>query len=145
MKSLALREFIQDSFIPPRHTGETPDTARSAGRPRIAFIDLAKGICILLVVLYHLDGQIFGIPNFSALRMPLYFALSGLFFKPGGDITAFTVKKTNNILIPFLFWVLLGYALQFLYHAIEQHEIYPPGKLVEGFTTRIIPPNYTLW
>ena len=54
-------------------------------KKRIQWIDLAKGFCILLVVLQHaselthvdypLSVQAFG------FRMPLYFILSGLFFK----------------------------------------------------------------
>lgn len=60
---------------------------------RIEFIDLAKGICIILVVMYHcgLGGLI---PGDKLLRMPLYFVLSGLFFKDYGK--ASLVKKRTN-------------------------------------------------
>ncbi|MBQ0016785.1 MAG: hypothetical protein KBT04_07370 [Bacteroidales bacterium] len=52
---------------------------------RIDFIDLAKGVCILLVVLnhaqflpYHLSLNLSN--ACSAFRIPFYFFLSGLFF-----------------------------------------------------------------
>lgn len=72
-------------------------------KKRIEFIDLAKGICILLVVLLHVDNN-FGeaIKIMSIFRMPLYFVLSGMFFKTYESFYNFTKKKTNKLLIPFL-------------------------------------------
>ena len=77
-------------------------------KKRIQWIDLAKGFCILLVVLQHaselthvdypLSVQAFG------FRMPLYFILSGLFFKQYEGIVGFLKRKTNKLLIPFLFF-----------------------------------------
>ena len=74
---------------------------------RIEFIDLAKGICILLVVLGHCGVPI-NIPGLEIVRMPLYFILSGLFFKDYGGGYNFFIKKTNKILIPFLFFYFVG-------------------------------------
>ena len=54
---------------------------------RIVYIDLAKGICILLVVLDHISNEGYFSSGdyplneiFEQTRMPLYFILSGLFF-----------------------------------------------------------------
>lgn len=52
-------------------------------KQRIDFIDLAKGVCILLVVLGHIGIPI-SLPGMNSMRMPLYFILSGLFFKDYG-------------------------------------------------------------
>ncbi len=86
-------------------------------KKRIEFIDLAKGVCIILVVMGHC-GAMVEIPGMSVVRMPLYFILSGLFFKTYGGFGNFTIKKTNKILIPFLFFYLLGciayYAIKFI-------------------------------
>lgn len=79
---------------------------------RIEFIDLAKGICILLVVLLHIGIDV----NFwgtTSMRMPLYFVLSGLFFKDYGSLYNLLIKKTNRLIIPFLFFYLLGYAVYY--------------------------------
>jgi fucose 4-O-acetylase-like acetyltransferase len=72
---------------------------------RIEFIDLAKGICISLVVLLHVLGDVSGaiIQIMNLFRMPLYFVLSGLFFKTYGGFHPFFMKKTNKLLVPFLF------------------------------------------
>lgn len=74
-------------------------------KQRIEFIDLAKGICISLVVLLHVFGEMSGAPFkiMNLFRMPLYFVLSGLFFKTYDGLFPFLKKKTNKLLIPFLF------------------------------------------
>lgn len=81
-------------------------------KKHIDWIDTAKGICISLVVLNHVIlycGLKELVPavcyNFlSAFRMPLYFFLSGLFFKTYGGFTMFVRKKTSKLLIPFTFF-----------------------------------------
>lgn len=77
---------------------------------RIQYFDLAKGICILLVVWFHLKGlhglQTCVDPYLSAIRMPLYFFLSGFFFKTYDGFAAFLRKKTHKLLIPFAFFYL---------------------------------------
>lgn len=72
---------------------------------RIEFVDLAKGICIMLVVLLHVFGDMSGdvIKIMNLFRMPLYFVLSGLFFKTYDGLIPFLKKKTNKLLIPFIF------------------------------------------
>ena len=68
---------------------------------RIAYIDLAKGFCIALVVFYHSKG-VLGVQYltdifFVSFRLPLYFFLSGLFFKEYGSFHNFFIKKTNRL------------------------------------------------
>lgn len=78
----------------------------SITKKRIDFIDLAKGICIIMVVVGHCGATI-NIPGWEIVRMPLYFILSGLFFKDYGGWVKFLIQKTNKILIPFLFFIYL--------------------------------------
>lgn len=85
---------------------------------RIDFIDLAKGICILMVVMAH-SGFFIMIPGWTIVRMPLYFILSGLFFKSYGGGLQFTLKKVNKILIPFLFFYLFSYVCFYLIKVIR--------------------------
>lgn len=77
---------------------------------RIDFVDLAKGFCIVLVVFTHVNTY-FSLPYFleealSIFRMPLYFFLSGLFFKSYEGFDGFLKRKVNKLLIPFLFFYL---------------------------------------
>lgn len=110
-------------ILPPPSNNSKFDRIQSnngKSKPRIQFIDLAKGICILLVILVHSNicsswGLPEGdIPNFGALRMPLYFVLSGLFFRDYGTLWIFIEKKTNKILIPFIFWYIVSFTIIYL-------------------------------
>lgn len=95
----------------------------STQKKRIEFIDLAKGVCILLVVLGHC-GVDFAIPGFVMMRMPLYFILSGLFFKDYGGLLDLTIKKINKIFIPFLFFYVIAYIPFYIFEA------YKPGLII---------------
>ena len=83
----------------------------SQQKNRIEYIDLAKGICIIMVVMYHLaryyDTSLLINSYFKLIRLPLYFFLSGVFFKTYGGFFDFLKRKTNKLLIPFVFWYLL--------------------------------------
>ena len=62
----------------------------------------------MLVVLNHTAGtcstsHIFEM-QMHTFRMPLYFILSGLFFKEYEVFWGFLKRKTNKLLIPFIFW-----------------------------------------
>ena len=80
-------------------------------KQRIQYIDLAKGLCILLVVLYHVFKHVHFMPEFvmtiSCFRMPLYFFLSGLFFKEYENFIGFFLRKVNKLFIPFAFFYLV--------------------------------------
>lgn len=86
---------------------------------RYEFIDLAKGVCILLVAFFHIVGRPF--PDsvnstLSSFRMPLYFILSGIFFSRYGGMKEFVIKKVNRLLIPFLFCWLIRAAMCIAYY-----------------------------
>lgn len=79
---------------------------------RIEYIDLAKGFCILLVVLRHTANFtgydfIYDYDIFQSCRMPLYYFLSGLFFKRYEGFGGFIKRKVNKLLVPFLFFYLV--------------------------------------
>ena len=79
---------------------------------RIDYIDLAKGLCIILVAFHHMASYYnWDYSLWTALqsfRMPLYYFLSGLFFKEYGGFFDFFKRKTNKLLIPFLFFYLMS-------------------------------------
>lgn len=105
-------------------------------RQRIEFVDLAKGVCILLVIAGH-TGLRFYFPGLDAIRMPLYFILSGLFFKDYGGLKNLLKKKFNKILFPFLFFYigsyLFFYVCQYLLPELIQSEA---TGILDVFTQR---------
>ena len=81
-------------------------------KPRLVWIDTAKAICILLVVLQHTSNYThINYPymyDFQTFRMPLYFILSGLFFKQYEGFVGFVKRKTNKLIIPYVFFFSVG-------------------------------------
>lgn len=80
---------------------------------RIAWVDLAKGICILLMVALHTHVPM---PQFlyNILMMPFFFIASGMFFNEYDNFKVFLKKKINSLIIPFLFfypWIWIIWAI----------------------------------
>ena len=118
-------------------------------KPRIEYIDLAKGICITLVVCFHLtlfyDTSLPCDNFFRAFRMPLYFFLSGCFFKAYEGFGGFVKRKINKLLIPFAFFfvvcsflipnILAHYGVNIRYMPMGEmcsallDEYYPSGQI----------------
>ena len=122
---------------------------------RIEYIDLAKGMCIMLVVVFHIYSYYqISMPAgyfFRAFRMPLYFFLSGVFFKTYGCFGNFLKKKTNKLLIPFVFFYLTlsVFISIFLYKyfgiVIEKAKNFDILPALTEFITRENFPNSPLW
>lgn len=67
-------------------------------KPRITYIDLAKGLCMILVVYFHVKDNFYHISmsfdsTIRMFHMPLFFVLSGMFFNGNVDFRNFAVKK----------------------------------------------------
>lgn len=91
---------------------------------RIDFIDLTKGLCIILVVMMHVGGSFDSLASgraLSSFTMPLYFFVSGLFFKSYEGFKGFFLRKADKLLVPFLVF----YAGSFLL-------MYAVSKLMPG-------------
>lgn len=80
---------------------------------RIEYIDIARGIGILLVVMGHNDfGYIspFGYKVIYSFHMPLFFFLSGYFLNTTLGFWSFFKKRFNSIMKPYFFTLFLIYA-----------------------------------
>ena len=81
---------------------------------RVEYIDIAKGIGILLVVMGHND---FGLvsPFFYkfiyAFHMPLFFFVSGMFFKADVPFLVLVRRRFNSLLKPYLVIILIIYVM----------------------------------
>lgn len=80
-------------------------------KQRLVYIDLAKGLCILCVIIHHCYVEL-GIAwpadsYFSLFRMPLYFCLSGAFFKEYDGFIGFIIRKINKLIVPFVSFFLI--------------------------------------
>ena len=73
---------------------------------RVSLIDVAKGLSILLVVLghSHILDQLKEVNRaLSSFRMPFFFFLSGIFFKPQNSFWQTCLSKFDSLLKPYFF------------------------------------------
>lgn len=136
------KNFFKESF---RNPERFPCSSQTVARKKhIAWVDLAKGICILMVVLRHHQFDTFNLPFLNPLRMPLYFVLSGMFFKDYGSSGQFVLKKLNNLILPFIFWLVAGCLLVSAIY-MKNGEIRGPELILEFLVGRKIEVNSALW
>lgn len=84
---------------------------------RIEFVDHTKGICIILVVMSHIGGPFDRMDNhniIASFRMPLYFFISGIFFKSYEGFWGFFIRKINKLIIPFLFFYVGAFMAKYI-------------------------------
>jgi hypothetical protein len=72
----------------------------------------------MLIVMYHIDHEFFNYlaPHLNdalqAFRLPMYYFISGIFFKLYDGYGDFTRRKVNNILVPFVFFIILNFVMR---------------------------------
>lgn len=94
---------------PPESLSDPECSAVVTKKRRLEFIDLAKGICIILVVFVHCKCEyVYDSQMLTLLRMPLYFVLSGMFFKDYGGYIISIEKKVNKLVIPFVAFYIIA-------------------------------------
>ncbi len=79
---------------------------------RIEYLDIAKGIGILLVVLGHNDFEVISLfihQVIYSFHMPLFFFLSGYFINTSIPFFDFFKKRFHALLTPYLFTIFLIY------------------------------------
>lgn len=115
-------------------------------KQRIAYVDFMKGLCIILVVAFHIDRNAMGYHTnemLQSFRVPMYFFLSGLFFKLYDGFLDFVRRKTNNIVVPLVFFFLLGAAYLYCQALYRSHfSVAGAWELMPGEMIRV---NTPLW
>ena len=103
-------------------------------RKRIEWVDIAKGITIVLMIIGHTGCPRIISSWIYSFHMPLFFILSGLTTNWGGHYLAFALKKIKSMLIPFLWYSFFMCVLLYLF-GIE----HPYSSLSNGWGA------YALW
>ena len=106
---------------------------------RIAYIDIAKGIGILIIVLAHNDLAAYH-PTLHkfiyAFHIPLFFFLSGMFFRPDRTFGETLKRRFNTLLKPYLFAIFLIY----LFEAAFENMTFP--NIVERIAKSLYATGY---
>ena len=88
------------------------------GTKRIDYIDVAKGIGILLVVLGHNYFYLvspFFYKLIYAFHMPLFFFTAGMFFRPGQSFMDLLRRRAGTLLLPYLVTILMIFIMTITY------------------------------
>lgn len=89
---------------------------------RIEWVDLLKGIAILWLIVYHMH-----VFEWMRSPVPVFFFLSGLFFSEGMSFSSFVGKKAKALLVPLVFFFVLGIAASALKCLIQgESYAFPP-------------------
>lgn len=100
---------------------------------RIVGVDIMKGLGILLVVFGHLRGAYRGTPECVAFsqdliyqfHIPLFFFLSGVFFRGEESWKVFIKKKIKRLYAPFVVWNLVFLVLDEILRAVSGVQLIP--------------------
>lgn len=73
-------------------------------KQRLTFVDIAKGVAMLLVVMHHCGGNLDrGMEIITIIDVPLFFLCSGyLAYKPTYRFRQELFKKVKGLLVPFV-------------------------------------------
>lgn len=97
----------------------------NCGRQRYDFIDISKGIGIILVVLCHtLSQESFVNAVIYSFHVPLFFVVSGLFARPQQRFRSYFLKNVKRLLLPFLVFFLLGLTVTCILIGLKNKNIY---------------------
>src|SRR5690242_7681593 len=100
---------------------------------RIAYLDAAKGIGILLVVLGHnhikLEYPLIYQVVYS-FHMPFFFLLSGMFFKPGYGLVELVRRRFNSLLRPYIAYLVVVYVGSIFFTKIDLPTIF--GRILKA-------------
>ena len=82
---------------------------------RIGYLDAAKGIAIICIVIghsysYHVGNGGFIIPYLYSFHVPIFFVISGILYARRSQVHISVLKKIKELILPYLFW---GTAYQF--------------------------------
>jgi len=126
----------------------------SAGSTRVGWVDTAKGICIIMVVMLHstlgveieagAEGWMGYVVSFARpFRMPDFFLISGLFL--GLVIDRPWLRYIDRKVVHFAYFYVLWLTIQFAFKApgmaMEQGALHP----LQAYLTAFIQPFGTLW
>src|SRR5512138_2609495 len=84
---------------------------------RLEHIDIARGIGIIIIVFAHnylSKGNLFALSVSSSFNMPLFYLLSGVFFKASEPLAVVTNKRYSSLLVPYFFTLLTAALTRFV-------------------------------
>lgn len=100
-------------------------------KKRYRYIDIIKGITIIWVVMMHLEIN----PRWpdAATQMGIFFFLSGMFYKPKGQLE-FIRRKYKSLIVPLLWFWLISFIIMALKDGLFTRFINDFNGLIHNYT-----------
>lgn len=124
-------------------------------KPRLHYIDFMKGLCILLIIINHENEHIFSLLGdnvnyvLESFRIPMYYFISGIFFKHYDGFSDFARRKINNIVVPLCFFYLLSCLVVAMIHLVpslqRSYPVWEWSMLADPVTQRLWRANVPMW
>lgn len=107
-------------------------------KKRFEYIDALRGFCIIMIIVFH--SKFTGIYHeINLVLIPMFYMLSGLFFKRYSCFREFMLRKVNQLVVPYFFFAYIPFCL-FSYFYTDRY-VDPLFYLFAA----IKPWNYPLW
>jgi uncharacterized membrane protein YcfT len=146
LNSATFHEVLRQAVPPGRPPNSVPN--------RVQWVDYAKGLCIILVVMMHstlgvekamadhgLVGQF--IEWAKPFRMPDFFLLSGLFL--ARRMSAPWPKFADTKIVHFIYFYILWMTIQFLFKGYGIYKEHGSEALAAEYALGFVEPFGTLW
>jgi len=120
-------------------------------KKRLVWIDIAKGIGILSVVLYHtgfLPFQKQFLPLITSYMLPLFCVVGGYVFAHQRDCGKFVIKKIQSLVVPYLVFGIISYVFWFILIHISNYQIIQTdagGQFIQFLLGKNLIFNGPLW
>ncbi|WP_415324821.1 acyltransferase family protein [Clostridium perfringens] len=94
---------------------------------RIGYIDIFRGIAIILMIMGHIGFTFYFDKYIHVFHMPLWFFISGWFFKDTNQKFIFIIKKkSKTLLIPYLFFGIVQYPIWIIFNYKNSKNLLEP-------------------
>lgn len=94
------------------------------GKKRLEYVDVARGIAMICIVLGHLGNDAINRVVFT-FHLPIFFFISGYFLSERGTFKEFTEKKFRAYIVPYNFTCLVITLLALLKAALRHKTLLP--------------------
>ena len=94
-------------------------------KKRDAYVDVAKGICILLIVCIH--AEVFGVIGMpiTFIAVPMFFFMSGFYDRTNKPFIQWFPKALRTLIVPAVIWIIVGGIFHELLQFIKTRQIEP--------------------
>ena len=77
-------------------------------KQRDVYVDVAKGICMLLIICIH--TEVFGVlgMRFTFIAVPMFFFMSGFYDRSEKSMNEWLPKTANRLIRPAVIWIIIG-------------------------------------